>query len=159
MWLRIGGGCCLLVAAFAISAGLGREKRRKLALLQEWVTLLRYLQRQISSFSLPIGEALREYSPRSSAFAPVLAAACRDGLSAAVTVGTAGLPPRAVEALRRYAAEAGCFYRAEEVTLCGECRAVLEEEYAVWEKKIPSEIKTDGIIIRTAGVALVLLLL
>lgn len=159
MWLRIVGGGCLLAASFAISAGIGREKRRRLQLLQEWVTLLRYLRRQISSFSLPLGEALREYTPRTAAFSPILALALREGLSAAVAAGSAGLPARAAEALRRYAAEAGCFYRAEEVTLCGECLAVLEEEYAAWEKKIPQEIKTDKIVIRTAGAALVLLLL
>ncbi len=154
MLYKILGVVILLVAGGYVSVGITRVERRRLGVLDSYISLLFYIKGQIGCFAMPMKDILANADPH-------LLAGCmgypRLPRDATVVVDAPALPdmirdsrdylePETERLLTAFSSELGHTYREEQVARCEHYIEMLGEERARLAEAVPGRIRTNSVM-------------
>ncbi len=165
LYKYLGMAILLLVGAYA-SISMNRMERRRLEVLDGYISLLRYIKGQINCYAMPLEDIL-------SAADPLLLATCVGESSRRLPperpVSIPTLPEMIVSArlymepeterlLNNFTAELGHTFRAEQVTRCEDYIQALGEERRKLAEATPMRVRINSILSMCTALGLVILL-
>ena len=156
------GSLLLVGAGLYISLILARYERRRVRVLDGYLSLLRFIRGQIDCFSMPVGQIL-------AAVDSSVLAACRGQSGAFAGRPAASLPLLLRESrgylgaeserlLSCFAHELGHTHRAEQVGRCDYYLSALEEQRGRLADTLPARTRTDSALCLSCAVAAAILL-
>ena len=162
MIYKIVGTVVLLLAGGYISAAMARFERRRLRVLDGYISLIYYIKGQIDCYAMPLADILASADPS------VIAACLGLDLTTPLPVprplpdmvreSRLYLEPEAERLLTTLTGELGSTYRAEQVIRCDHYLAALTEERKKLKDTLPARLRaTCTLCICCALVAAVLL--
>lgn len=159
MTAKLIGAGMILAAALALARSLAGTERARLAQTEAYLTLLRFIRRQIACYGRSLGEICRRLEP-------ALLAACGLGetppggdFSAMLDEAALCLPPDAERVVRGFAQEFGQGYLAEQLVLCDSTVAELDAIAAAARRRLPERLRLIRCACLCGGLAVILLLL
>ena len=158
-WL--GAGMILLVGGYAALA-MNRMERRRLDVLDGYISLLRYIKGQINCYAKPVHEILSDADP-------VLLLACMGEGRRGETSDETTFPhmidaarlymePETERLLRNFSAELGQTFRAEQVTRCDDYILALNAERQKLAEATPLRVRVNSALSLCTALGLVILL-
>lgn len=163
MICKAAGVLLLLMSGCYVSAAVSRFERRRLQVLDGYISLLYYVKGQIDCYAMPLSDILRRADPS-------LLAACRGGEARAEASADGGpltvmiresrlyLEPESERLLLTWAGELGATYRAEQVARCDYYVEALTAERRKLYDALPARLRTTAALCLCATVAAALLL-
>lgn len=167
MIYKILGGALLLLAGGYVSVWLMRFERRRLRVLDGYISLIYYIKGQIDCYAMPLGDILASADP-------AIIAACLGLDERALPPPTyveneAPLPHMVKESrlyldeeserlLTTFTGELGRNYRAEQVNRCDYYITALTEERRKLAETMPARVRTCSILCVCAAIAAAVLL-
>lgn len=161
-WL--GAGLILVMGGFA-SLSMNRMERRRLEVLDSYISLLRYIKGQINCYAMPVEEIL-------SAADPSLLSSCLGEYSES-SVGDRGkklslvsmieaarlyMEPETERLLQNFTSELGQTFRAEQVMRCEDYIQALSAERHKLAEATPMRVRVNSILSLCTTLGLVILL-
>lgn len=151
MWYKMLGSVILLLAGGYVSVAITRFERRRLRVLDGYLSLLYYVKGQIDCYAMPLSEILHRADPAviaaclglDSDVPPPLPA--RDGdppLPAMIRESRLYLEPEAERLLTTMTGELGSIYRTEQVARCDYYITALTEERRKLNDTLPARLRT-----------------
>ena len=169
MILKLCGGLLLLVAGGYLSVAVSRFERRRLAVLDGYISLLLYIRGQIDCYATPIEEILRRADP--ALVAVCLGESRRGGfdsiesqtgwghsLPSLIRESRAYLEPESERLLQAFSGELGHTSRTEQVTRCTYYIEALTEERGRLCEVLPTRARTSGTLCLCTALGLAILL-
>lgn len=158
-WLGVG---ILLAAGCYASLAMNRMEHRRLAVLDSYISLLRYIKGQINCYAMPVGDILATADPS-------LISACRGDdrrreppcrpmLSEMIGSARLYLEPETERLLSNFSSELGHTFRVEQVTRCDDYIAALGEERRKLAEAAPMRVRINSVLSLCTAVGLVILL-
>lgn len=170
MILKICGGLLLLVAGGYLSVAVSRFERRRLAVLDGYISLLLYIRGQIDCYATPIEEILRRADPtlvsvclgesrrRWEDDRPRGCVGWEQPLPSLIHESHAYLEPEVERLLRAFSGELGHTSRTEQVTRCTYYIDALTEERGRLCEALPGRARTSGTLCLCTALAIAILL-
>ncbi len=164
LYKYLGAALILLVGGYA-SLAMNRMERRRLEVLDAYISLLRYIKGQINCYAMPVCEIL-------STADPALLWVCLGERQQRLPVGeppemtlhdmigTARLylEPESERLLNNFTAELGHTFRAEQVTRCDDYIQALGEERRKLAEAAPLRVRVNSALSLCTALGLVILL-
>ena len=162
MGIKLIGSALVVLAGVWASLLLTRYEKRRVAVLDGYVSLIRLIRSEIGCASKPLDHILRDADP-------ALVAACigrRDGrsvpayadLASMLTASRVWLGTEAERLLGGFASSVGSGFREEEVRRCGECLTALIEVRSRLADGLPARLRTGCTLCVTAALSAALLM-
>ncbi len=168
MPVKLIGTLLLLLAGIRSAISLSGYERRRITVLDGYITLLRRIRGQIDSFAMPIDVILRETDP-------AVLDACRghpseSGRLPPTTVGPAlrlddllyesrrWLGPECERLLMEFSAGLGRSFRREQVSRCDVCLSALSEQRRRLADSLPMRVRTGCTLLVTVFLTAAVLL-
>ncbi len=155
LWAKAFGGLCLLFSGAFAAVLATRLSRRRLEVLDGWITLLTLIRGRIDCYLDPIHEILKDCDP-------ALLAACGDAHAGTLAALLQGASPYLDEECRRllteFAREFGNGYRDEQIKQCSYYTELLRSHRERLFRELPARIKL-GVTVSLSGALFVLILL
>ena len=169
MIYKLIGTLILLLAGGYVSLAVGRFERRRLRVLDGYISLLYYIKGQIDCYAMPLPEILLHADP-------AMLAAClgldfgrplpplpeglggEPPLPAMVRESRLYLEPESERLLMTFTGELGSTYRAEQVARCDYYIQALGEERRKLFDALPARLRTTATLCLCATVAAAVLL-
>lgn len=170
MILKIFGGLLLLVAGGYLSVTVSRFERRRLAVLDGYISLLLYIRGQIDCYAAPIEEILRRADPtlvsvclgesrRRWENEPIgTQAGWEHPLPSLIRESRAYLEPEVERLLQAFSGELGHTSRTEQVTRCTYYIDALTEERGRLCEVLPARARTSGTLCLCTALGIAILL-
>lgn len=155
--LTLWGGLLLLGAALLLTHGITAGERRRVAQCRAYLTLLQRIRGQIACYQRPLGEICRALEPE--LYAACGFGVCADSLAVMLDGADLCLPSDAEGLLRRFGAELGQSYKAEQLTACDAAIAELAAICGREEERLPHRIRLIRTAVVCGALALVLIFL
>lgn len=158
-WL--GAGMILLMGGYAALA-MNRMERRRLDVLDGYISLLRYVKGQINCYAKPVPEIL-------SGADPDLLRVCMGEWRGRQLVGGESflclidaarlyMEPETERLLRNFSAELGQTFRTEQVTRCDDYILALNAEREKLATAAPMRVRVNSVLSLCAAMGIVILL-
>lgn len=150
MIYKIIGSVVLLLAGGYISAAMTRFERRRLRVLDGYISLIYYIKGQIDCYAMPLSDILARADPAiiaaclgldSSEVLPPLPMNGEPPLPAMVKESRLYLEPESERLLTTLTGELGATYRAEQVARCDYYVAALTEERRKLNDTLPARLR------------------
>lgn len=147
---KVIGSLVLLLAGGYISAAITRFERRRLRVLDGYISLIYYIKGQIDCYAMPLSDILDRADPAILAAClgleptdPFLRLSTEGGspLPAMVKESRLYLEPESERLLTTLTGELGATYRAEQVARCDYYVAALTEERRKLNDTLPSRLR------------------
>lgn len=154
MTYKIIGVVILLIAGGYVSVSITRVERRRLGVLDSYISLLFYIKGQIRCFAMPVKDILAHADP-------ALLAGClgyprlprettvvseAPALSDMIRDSRVYLEPETERLLIAFSSELGNTYREEQVTRCEYYIEMLGEERNRLAEAVPGRIRTNSML-------------
>lgn len=130
------GGTLLLGVGAWIAHGSLQSDRRRLAVLDAWIALIRSMRWEIESRLTPID---RFFTSADKRLLGMLGKSDAKTLSELLSASAPDLSPNAKESLSRFAESLGDCYRTEQLRRCDECLESLRREQEKQAAELPSK--------------------
>ena len=167
MIYKILGGALLLFAGGYVSVWLVRFERRRLRVLDGYISLIYYIKGQIDCYAMPVGDILANADP--TVIAACLGLDERTLPPSIYPTDEAPLPRMVKESrlyldeeserlLTTFTGELGRNYRAEQVSRCDYYITALTEERRKLAESMPARIRSCSILCVCAAIAAAVLL-
>lgn len=160
LYKLIGVGMILLAGGY-VSVSLSHMERRRLSVLDGYISLLRYIKGQIDCYAMPVGDILATADPS-------LLAAClglRTGeptlplaLPEMISDSRLYLEPESERLLCNFSAELGHTFRAEQVSRCDYYINALGEERRRLAETAPARARMNSILTFSCALGVAILL-
>ena len=159
-WL--GAGMLLLAGGYA-AVSMNRLEQRRLAVLDGYIALIRYIKGQINCYAMPIGDIL-------AAADPVLLRDClgegarhRSPLSTVtlasmIQAARLYLEPETERLLSNFSKELGHTFREEQVTRCDDYIIALGEERRKLAENVPMRERINSVLALSTALGMTILL-
>lgn len=162
MTSKLIGSLLLVGAGLYIAMMTARYERRRVRVLDGYLSLLRYIRGQIECFAMPIDQIL-------STADPSVLAACRGRSGGEGEHPATSLPlllreshgylgAESVRLLSAFSHELGRTYRAEQVSRCDYYLDALGEQRTRLADTLPARIRTGGALCLSCALAVAVLL-
>lgn len=158
------GSLLLIGAGVYVALTLARYERKRVRVLDGYLSLLHFIRGQIDCFAMPVGQILADTDP-------TVLAACRGQDYAASGAGrpVSSLPlllresrgylgPESERLLAGFAHELGHTHREEQLRRCDYYLSALEEQRARLADTLPARIRTGGALCLSCALAMAVLL-
>ena len=155
-------GCLLLLGVTLYTAwSLALLRRRRLRLREGILCLLHHLSANLSCFSLPLSALYASFQNEALEACGFLSLLREAGLLAALegTKDALSLSSEEREVLYPFAEKLGKGYLGEEQALCRYAREGFERLYNSQREEFPKKRKTEGALVVTGGLMVILLFL
>ena len=150
MICKLIGSLILLFAGGYISVAITRFERRRLRVLDGYISLIYYIKGQIECYAMPLSDILASADPSILAAClgvdmttplPVAPLSEERPLTAMVQESRLYLEPEAERLLTTLTGELGSTYRAEQVTRCDHYLTALTEERRKLGDTLPARLR------------------
>lgn len=154
MLYKVIGVLVLLTAGGYVSLGITRIERRRLRVLDGYISLLFYIKGQIGCYAMPMNDILASADP--TLLSDCLGHARRwreDGVvyevpafSDMIRESRAYLEPESERLLMAFSSELGHTFREEQVGRCEHYIEALEEERRRLSEVVPLRVRMNGVL-------------
>ena len=169
MILKCIGTLLLLGAGGYLSMSFNRFERRRLRVLDGYISLIYYIKGQIDCYAMPLADILNRADPAlvadclgidGGAYPSSIAGGYGEpcALPALVQGSRPYLPPECERLLTTFTGELGISYRAEQVARCDYYVQALTRERQKLADAMPARLRTAATLSLCAAVAAVVLL-
>ena len=150
MICKLVGSLILLFAGGYVAAAITRFERRRLRVLDGYISLLYYVKGQIDCYAMPLSDILASADPSVLAAClgldvttplPVASLSVERPLNAMVRESRLYLEPEAERLLTTLTGELGSTYRAEQVARCDHDLTALTEERRKLGDTLPARLR------------------
>lgn len=164
LYKLLGAGLILLVGGYA-SLAMNRMERRRLEVLDAYISLLRYIKGQINCYAMPVREILAAADP--SLLWVCLGEGFRrlpteepsvQSLSDMIGAARLYMEPETERLLNNFSSELGHTFRAEQVTRCDDYIQALGEERRKLAEAAPMRVRVNSALSLCTALGLVILL-
>ncbi len=171
MICKLLGGLILLAAGGYLAMAVSRYERRRLLVLDAYLSLIYHIKGQIDCYAMPIRDILATVDPTllaaclgsdhpedACARLPVLLASSELPLAALVEESRLYLEPEADRLLTAFAHELGATHRTDQVARCEHYITVLGEERRRLLENLPTRMRIASTLCLCAAVGAAVLL-
>ncbi len=172
MIYKILGGLILLVAGGYVSIAIGRFERRRLQVLDGYISLIYYIKGQIDCYAMPLADILAHADPTVLAAcmgmddaqggrAPLVLSAMaaeEAPLPAMVKESHIYLEPESERLLTTFVGELGHTFRSEQVARCDHYIHALSEERRRLYDTLPARVRVGSVLCLCCAIGAAVLL-
>lgn len=167
MIYKILGGALLLLAGGYVSLWISRFERRRLRVLDGYISLIYYIKGQIDCYAMPISDILAGVDPaiiaaclglEGNVHVPRLGEGEESPLPGLVQESRLYLDTESERLLTTFTGELGRNFRAEQVSRCDYYVTALTEERKKLTESMPARIRACSILAVSAALAAAVLL-
>ena len=150
MIYKVIGSLVLLLAGGYVSAAITRFERRRLRVLDGYISLIYYIKGQIDCYAMPLSDILERADPAIIAAClgldtvtplPPLSVSGEPPLPAMVKASRLYLEPESERLLTTFTGELGSTYRTEQVARCDYYISTLNEERRKLNDTLPARLR------------------
>ncbi len=156
IWIKLIGSLFLTASSVAMAFSLYRFQRKRLEVLDGFLSLLQYIKGQVNCFARPIGEILESLPPEIA-----LACNCRggvDSLDELIEGCRCYLDEEPLRLLRAFSSEFGGSFREEQTRRCDYYIGALGEKRKQLEPAVMAKSRSGGALWICGVLSLLLLL-
>ncbi len=171
MICKLWGGLLLMLAGGYLSVAVSRFERRRLAVLDAYLSLIYHIKGQIDCYAMPIRDILATVDPMllaaclgsddpadATALLPALLCTPEPPLPALVEASRIYLEPESERLLGSFAQELGATHRADQVARCDHYITVLGEERRRLLESLPTRMRVGSTLCLCAAAGAAVLL-
>ncbi len=168
--IQLVGGLILLLVGGYVSVAVSRFERRRLRVLDGYISLIFYIKGQIDCYAMPVAEILARADPavlaaclgmdegESASLPPLVRATPESPLPVLVRESRLYLEPECDRLISTFACELGQTFRADQVARCDHYITALTEERRRLADIIPARIRVSSTLCIACALAMAILL-